>query len=427
MQTTEAPSSAIEPSTQAEPQAHEASTPAPTHPSKGHEANRPALNGEGNREARLAAARAIIGKTAPSTGTQTSRPSRTAGAGDDSRGERTNTPASPASNPDGPASSDLRYGEHAAQTQDELAKLMGHGRKARLQLGPIGEKVAKGEALAASEVEQLLAHLATRDAKFQSLQNELNGLRSKTAAAGSTDGPADVAQGKSQSQRPTKPGERGQTPAGKTTQASPQAEGLDEAIYREMDQDVADNVRRAVEPLAEKARAYDESQAQLSAMREQLADLNVGRAMALALHTAPNAWKARVTEPEVQQRIWSALERFGVTEAEMAAGGPELERTVSDAITLVLSPTPAQARASQISTARAEARGAAGPPINGRGANADVAELDTHEARSRLASILESNLSREEKAAQCANVKAAHERWKGTMSARQQPPTPPRR
>ena len=344
-----------------------------------------ARNPEALRQARLDAARAV--RTSRSAGAQDGGPRGQAAGGAPKADATTNpqtgtpSPAQPAA-PNAPGEGErpetgpLKYGTHTAKDKAELEKLMSAGMRARLEMGALGEKIAQGQPLTVAELGELLAHF---DKRNQGMNQKLAELRAKAP-----NGPADPAQNGGAKQQPqTKPGGRGQTPAGSSNSGSPETDALDEDALLELDDAAAGRIRGAFQARGQR---LSELEAQVTAQRQTLGDLHFAMAVGAVASTRPEL-RTKLADPATQTAILDQLEKWNVTDDAMSAGGPDFLHAVQQAATLVLLPSATEAHADLLARSAAEMAGSPRQPITSRSAPKMPATMTRQQARLEIAKV----------------------------------------
>lgn len=368
-----------------------------------------ARNPEALRQARLDVAKQV--RTSRSAGAQDGGP-RGQAAGRDPKADATTNPqtgtpspaqpAAPNANGEGeqPENGLLKYGSHTAKDKTELEKLMSAGMRARLEMGALGEKIAQGQPLTVAELGELLAHF---DKRNQGMQQKLAELRAGKAP----NGPADPTQNGGARQQPqTKPGGRGQAPAGSSTSGSPDTDALDEGALLNLDDDDAEKIRGAWQARGQR---LSELEAQVTAQRQTLGDLHFAMAVGAVASQRPEL-RTKLADPATQTAILDQLEKWNVTDDAMSDGGPNFLAAVQQAATLVLLPSATEAHADLLARSAAEMAGSPRQPITSRSAPKMPATMTRQQARLEVARVTsDSTLTPVEKELRLEAIRSAYQ------------------
>jgi hypothetical protein len=252
-----------------------------------------------------------------------------------------------------------------------------HEQRLVRELGAPGKKLAQGEALTPAEVKALAEHVSARAVNLANQGKPGTGKPTTQAAAGS------------ESQTPSKTGERGKAPAGKPP--SPATDGLDVALdsLAMYNDEITGKVRTSVETMratiAEQERKLAEFSQKEATFKEQTTDRNLSNAAMSVLSSYPE-----LQQPGVLAEICEQLEKWDPNYELALAGGTELQELFENAAKLVILPKRLTGhRADLLQRTASERQGAPAKPPSANAA-ATAVSYSPDQARKEIAKVISS-------------------------------------
>jgi hypothetical protein len=313
----------------------------------------------------------------------------------------TTNPANPQDPAQAPAQAgEFTYGKRTGLTADQMRQTTKLGERLRLELGPVGERLAEGEALSPDDVTALADHLVKRASRLGAQPGRPGTERSP----GDQDSPSGQ-QPNPQVRNPA----RGETRGNRQPQPSPTAaggtDGLDTVLadLELVDEDRTKEVRAHVTRLAERAAQAEEKLNQVTRQRaEERADTNTMAALQAVESEFPELRQQGILSSVLEQ-----LEEFDPEFSRAAEGGPSFLKLFRNAASLVILPQRHQGvRADLLQRTAAERAGApVQPRITSRPET--LAPMTREQARSAIAKAQLEIQDPQERTARIREIKAA--------------------
>jgi hypothetical protein len=218
------------------------------------------------------------------------------------------------------------FGKHTGLSEQQFEAAIQNEQRLKRELGAVGSKLAKGEALTAEDVAALADHTNKRAADLAA-QGKLGTAQATTQASTGAEG-----------QTPNKSAAQGKAGSGKPP--SPGTDGLDAALEKLafVDDKTTARVRTEVDQmrsrLQEQEAKISEFETREAHYREQSTERNLTAAAQAALSSYPE-----LQQPGVLTAIFDKLEKFDPKGELALAGGKELLELFESAAQLVILPT----------------------------------------------------------------------------------------
>lgn len=274
------------------------------------------------------------------------------------------------------AGATFTFGKITGLNAQQFEAAIKHEQRLVRELGQLGSKLAKGEALTPAEVQQLAEHTAKRAATLSDQQARSGTAKATTQAAGTAE-----------SQTPSKTNGQGNKPGGKPP--SPGTDGLDAAFDQlAFYNDAATaTVRTAFDGMRAKLQDAETKLAELTekekTFNEQTTDRNLAACTTALLSSYPE-----LQQPGVLEAICEKMEAFDPNYELSLAGGQKLLDLFTNAAQLVILPQRLNGHRADLLTRTASERQGAPAKPPAANAAATVVRYTRQQARTEVAKAI---------------------------------------